>query len=78
MEKKEYLSLAQASQQMQTTELHVLMHLKRGFLDGVEQDGSWYVSRESLERLLNKEAPEKETVIHCKSHCGRGCGGGCH
>ena len=70
------LPLARAAELLQTTELNVLMHIKRGLLAGEERDGQWHVSAASLETLLAKDDRVKGTVVCQTGHCGRGCGTG--
>jgi hypothetical protein len=67
-------SLEEVAEKLGTTELHVLMHIKKGLLEGSEIDGQWYIKPESFEAFQHGEAPPKSSIIQCKSHCG-GCSG---
>lgn len=60
---------------LETTELSVLMHVKRGILKGEEVEGKWFITRESLEAHLNS-GDVKNTGSLCKSSCSSasGCG----
>jgi len=68
------LSIKLVAQQLQTTELNVLMHIKRGFLEGLEKGGNWYVSESSLNKFLSTDKQNTDSVICTSSHCGHGCG----
>jgi len=46
----ELIPAAAVAQQLNTTPLNVLMHIKRGILKGQECDGAWFVLSDSLER----------------------------
>jgi hypothetical protein len=59
---------------MATTELNVLMHIKRSLLDGREVQGAWYVSSESLAAFREKDGGEKIRVV-CKPGCAASKGG---
>ncbi|PLX97501.1 MAG: hypothetical protein C0622_12840 [Desulfuromonas sp.] len=65
--------IANAAELMNTTELNVLMHIKRGLLEGEERDGVWYVSKPSLESLLARERKANGAVCASVRHCGKGC-----
>lgn len=71
------LSLEETAQQMGSTKLNVLMHLKRGHIDGEENDGQWAISESSLTHFLESDEASRDSVIcrqHCRSrHCGS-CG----
>ncbi len=69
------LPAAQAAEEMGTTPLGVLMHLKRRLLDGVEKEGEWLVTRESLDRLLARAGGAEKGL--CRSACASAskCGG---
>ena len=72
------LPIGEAAKHLNTTPLNVLMHIKRGLLQGADIDGQWWIDRESLAELLEKR--QEGTVEQvCASGCGRhqGCGGGC-
>lgn len=63
------VSAAEAAGKLETTQLKVLMLLKHGELGGYEEDGEWFVSRESLDAF--KTLGERET------HSPGGCAGDC-
>jgi hypothetical protein len=75
-DKKIWVPAQGAAQLMGTTELNVLMHIKRGFLKGREEEGAWYVSSESLAAFREKGGGAKAQVV-CKTGCAAkkgGCG----
>ena len=65
--------LDDAAERMETTELNVLMHLKRGFLAGEEKHGQWYVYETSLKDFLVANSNSKVEVVCQSSCCGNGC-----
>ena len=71
-----WLPVADVAPMIQTTPLNVLMHIKRGLLIGVEQEGGWLVDPESLAALLSKRAAGELPAV-CQSSCSKkasGCG----
>lgn len=67
-----YVDLAEAAKLLETTEMRVLMMLKKKELAGKMDGDAWYVDRSSLQ-LCNK--PKASDIV--KPGCGGGCGGGC-
>lgn len=47
----ELIDLEDAAEELSTTGLRLLMLLREGALQGVERDGTWQITRDSLERL---------------------------
>lgn len=47
----ELIELEDAAEELSTTGLRLLMLLREGVLQGVEHDGTWQITRDSLERL---------------------------
>lgn len=73
------VSAAEAAGELETTQLKVLMLLKRGELEGCEEaEGEWLVSRESLEAFKSRGESETHSPGGCAGDCpGRPvCGGG--
>lgn len=72
------LPISKAAEVMHTTELNVLMHIKRGHLKGTETDGAWMIDGDSLEKLLARTGGVKVDDI-CTSGCDKqhSCAGGC-
>lgn len=72
------LPIAIVAEKMNTTPLNVLMHIKRGMLEGSEIDGVWQVECASLDALLAKTGGGKAADL-CSSGCAKkhACGGGC-
>jgi len=72
------LPLASVAEKMNTTPLNVLMHIKRGMLTGVEEEGGWMIDIQSLEALMAKTGGSKAEDL-CSSGCAKkhACGGGC-
>jgi hypothetical protein len=77
-EQRERLPISVVAKKMNTTPLNVLMHIKRGMLDGVEEDGIWMIDGQSLEALTAKTGGSKAEDV-CASGCNKkhACGGGC-
>jgi len=72
------VSAAEAAGELGTTHLKVLMLLKGGVLEGCEDEGEWYVTRESLEAFKIRGESEPHSPGGCAGDCpGRPvCGGG--
>jgi hypothetical protein len=70
-----WITIAQAADELGTTPLNVLMHIKRGLLLGEEIDGAWRVESLSLAALC-RQRTEGVLPAVCKSHCSKagGCG----
>jgi hypothetical protein len=66
-----FVPIAEAAQLLETTEMRVLMMLKKNELQGKMEDEAWYVDRSSLQLC---EKPKASEIV--KSGCG-GCGDGC-
>lgn len=70
----ELVELEEAAEELSTTGLRLLMLLREGVLQGVESDGTWQITRESLARLKSTgiSPPEqKGCAASCKaSSCG--------
>lgn len=65
-----FVAIAEAAQLLETTEMRVLMMLKKNELQGKVEDDLWYVDRSSLQLCAKPEAAD---II--KPGCGGGCGG---
>jgi len=74
----EMIPVEEAARRLQTTQLNVLMHLKRGLLQGVEEDGAWQIDAQSLVELQAKTGGTKAEGV-CSSGCSRkhSCGSSC-
>ena len=72
------LPIKEVAQMLQTTPLNILMHIKKGLLKGVEEEGSWLIERTSLEIFLKKTGGVKAADV-CATGCAErhACGGGC-
>ena len=64
-----FVPIAEAALLLETTEMRVLMMLKKKELQGKMEDEAWYVDRSSLD-LCNK--PKAADIVKPG-----GCGGGC-
>jgi hypothetical protein len=75
---KEKIPIATVAEKLNSTQLNVLMHIKRGLLKGVEADGGWLIDVDSLEEFLIKSGGNKAEDV-CASGCAKkhACGGGC-
>ena len=69
-----WIPTAQAAEKLGTTPLNILMHIKRGLLFGVENDGVWLVESASLEALIRKREAGNMAVV-CQSGCTKHAGG---
>ncbi len=67
-----YVPIAEAARLLETTELRVLMMVKKNELQGKEVASSWYVDKASLQ-LCGK--PKAADIVR-PGGCGGGCGGG--
>lgn len=67
------IPLEEAARRLQTTPLNILMHIKRGLLQGVEKDDLWEVDEASLAALQEKTDGKAAEV--CASGCSKkhGC-----
>lgn len=71
-----HLPLPDAALRLHSTELNVLMHLKRGLLRGREVEGTWWIEQASLDKLLAQTGGGKSETV-CASHCGKKACGSC-
>jgi hypothetical protein len=70
-----FVELAEAAKLLETTEMRVLMMLKKNELQGKMENEAWYVDRSSLNICAK---PKASDIV--KPGCGSGgggCGGGC-
>lgn len=67
-----FVPIVEAAKLLETTEMRVLMMLKKKELEGKLENDAWYVDRASLQLCQKPLASE---II--KQGCGGGCGGGC-
>lgn len=67
------IPIAEAAAHMGTTEMNILMHLKRNLLEGEECDGGWFINADSLVALMNRSGCSKTDVV-VKNSCA-GCSG---
>ena len=78
MYKQNYVPISAAAQELHSTELNVLMHIKRGFLQGKECDGAWWIDRASLDALLVKTGGCKADNVFASGCAKKGACGSCH
>jgi hypothetical protein len=72
----EFMSAAAAARQLLTTEMKILMLLRHNELSGELVEGSWLVTRESVEAYRPREA-HRENRSDCRTSCNSShCG--CH
>ena len=72
----EYIPIDQASELLATTATAVLMLLKRKALLGIELNGRWLVSSDSL-NCFKVHGKDIKTETGCKSYCSSPGGCGC-
>ena len=72
------IPITEAAKRLQTTPLNILMHVKRGLLKGVEEEGGWLIDQASLEAVMLQTGGSKAPDV-CASGCAKkhACGGGC-
>jgi hypothetical protein len=75
---KEKISISIVAETLNTTPLNVLMHVKRGILDGAEEEGVWMIDKASLDAYVEKTGGVKANDV-CASGCAQkhACGSGC-
>lgn len=73
---KEKVSILAVAETLKTTPLNVLMHVKRGMLEGIEEGGGWMIDKASLDALVAKTGGSKVGDV-CASGCAKkhACGG---
>lgn len=64
----EYQPLSAAAEQLATTEMKILMLLKKKILHGDLIDGSWFVTADSLAGY--QPARDEDDLLSCRSSCG--------
>jgi len=62
------VTLGEAARELGTTELNVLLHIKRGLLAGREVDGAWHVVRTGLDTLRARRGAGGGAL--CRPACG--------
>lgn len=70
----ERVSAAEAAAKLGTTHLRILMLIKEGVLEGMQEGGEWFVSRESLD-CLKAHGGDAQARRTCRTSCGGSCGG---
>jgi hypothetical protein len=71
----DFVSIEEVANELGTTVISVLMHIKRNLLAAREIDGAWLVSRESLDQF-QLDGQSREGLALCRSACASkgGCG----
>jgi hypothetical protein len=72
-----YVALAEAASLLETTEMRVLMMLKKNELQGKVEDEAWFVDKASLQLCEKPKAADVVRPGGCGGGCGSGSGGGC-
>jgi hypothetical protein len=70
-----FVPIAEAAQLLETTEMRVLMMLKKDELQGKMVDEAWYVDKSSLQLCGKPKAADVVRPGGCGGGCGSGCGG---
>jgi len=60
------VTLNQAAEQLATTPMNILMHLKHKLIVGVEENGAWSICQQSLHEFQQKNQRADKTL--CKKH----------
>jgi hypothetical protein len=68
----EKLAIAAVAAVLKTTNLNVMMHIKRGLLKAEEIEGRWYVAADSLAEYQSQTAGLASAQL-CRSSCSHGC-----
>ena len=61
------LPLSKAAQLLKTTEINVLMHVRKGLLEQVEKDGIWAITIKSFEEFVSKNGIKTSAGIYTSS-----------
>ena len=72
-----FVALAEAAQLLETTEMRVLMMLKKNELQGKMVEEAWYVDRTSLQLCDKPKAADIVKPGGCGGGCGSGSSSGC-
>ncbi|MEI7815639.1 MAG: hypothetical protein WCI45_00480 [Desulfuromonadales bacterium] len=70
-----FVPIAEAALLLETTEMRVLMMLKKNELQGKTVDEAWYVDKSSLNICDKPKAADIVKAGGCGGGCGSGCGG---
>jgi len=70
---RERISATEAAEELETTQLRVLMLIKEGALDGIQVGEEWFVTRNSLD-CFQSHGGNAQTQIKCRTACGGNCG----
>ncbi|HEX9078885.1 MAG TPA: hypothetical protein VF795_04815 [Desulfuromonadaceae bacterium] len=65
-----YVAIAAAAKELETTEMRILMMLRRNELKGRMEGDAWFVERSSLQACTKPTAAD-----FVRQGCGSGCGG---
>ena len=69
-EQASMIELDEAVEELATTSIRLLMLLREGTVEGIEQaDGSWLIARESLDRLKEQGGLPPVKQKGCASSC---------
>ncbi len=72
-----FVPIAEAARLLETTEMRVLMMLKKQELVGKQENESWYVDKASLQLCGKPKAADVVRPGGCGGGCSSGGGGGC-
>jgi hypothetical protein len=72
------INISDVAMILSTTQLNILMHIKRGLLKGAEEEAGWMIEKASLDDFLAKNGEAKAADV-CTSGCAQkhACGKGC-
>lgn len=70
---RERISATEAAEELETTQLRVLMLIKEGALEGIQVGEEWYVTRNSLD-CFRSHGGNAQAQIKCRTACGGNCG----
>ena len=73
-----FVPIAEAAQLLETTEMRILMMLKKNELQGKNEEEAWFVDRSSLNLCAKPKASDIVKPGGCGGGCGSGSGCGGH
>jgi len=76
IEETQYIPIAEAAREMETTHLQILILIRRNMMKGCEVDGEWYVEKSAIPSFKDLVMDDNKAV-GCRASCASGgCGGG--
>jgi hypothetical protein len=73
-DKEEAVPVMAAAEELGTTRLRILTLIKEGSLIGGQEEGEWFVTRDSID-CFRKHGGDIRVQGKCRTSCGGSCGG---